>query len=37
VKFVVVSEFVPVIPAAGGATSPGAVIVDVTPVEDWPS
>lgn len=30
VKFVVVSAFVPVIPAFGGGASPGAAIVDVT-------
>jgi hypothetical protein len=34
VKFVVVSALVPVIPALGSGASPGAVIVDVTPVAD---
>ena len=33
VKFVVVSAFVPVMPALGSGASPGAVIVDVTAVD----
>lgn len=37
VKFVVVSAFVPVMPALGGVASPGAVIVEVTAEDDWPS
>ena len=34
VKFVVVSAFVPVMPALGSAASPGALIVDVTADDD---